>query len=223
MTEKDHFVHVSGHPSQDELREMYDLARPKIAIPVHGEFLHTKAHAEIARKSGVPKVIQVENGLAVQILNDDWMSSQTVGFVKSGYFGVDGRQLLDLNGEVIRERKKLQIAGIVTISLAVNDSLEIVSRPRVICVGSYELKHDRDAEDMIHKELQLILKNKARELDLHGGFGLQFMKKKQKRKKLQEVKIMNEIEKSIRSKMLKVFEDLMGKRPAMEVMIHLVE
>ena len=71
MTEKDHFVHVSGHPSQDELREMYQLAQPKIAIPVHGEFLHTKAHSEIARDCGVEKVLQIENGLAVKISREE--------------------------------------------------------------------------------------------------------------------------------------------------------
>ncbi len=220
MTEKDHFVHVSGHPSQDELREMYAWAQPKIAIPVHGEFLHTKTHAELARDCGVPKVIQIENGLATKLVADDYMSSETIGFVKTGYFGVDGKQLLDFNGDVIRERKKLQFAGIVIISVAIDDSLNIISNPRIICVGSYDLKNDRDAEEMLKKELQLFFKNKAKELDLHVGFGLQFMKNKKKRKKLQEAKIMPEIEKSLRSKMLKIFEELMGKRPALEIMIH---
>jgi ribonuclease J len=218
MTEKDHFVHVSGHPSQDELSEMYALAKPQIAIPVHGEFLHTKTHAELAQECGVPKVVQIENGLAVKISKD---VCEAVGFVKSGYFGVDGKQLLDLNGEVIRERKKLQFAGVVMISLAVNDSLVSTSRPRIITVGSYDLKRDRDAEDMLQKEIQFFLKNKARELNLNEGFGLKFLKNKKKKKKLQETKVMNEIEKGLRTKMLKIFEDLMGKRPALEIMIHL--
>jgi hypothetical protein len=75
---------------------------------------------------------------------------------------------------------------------------------------------------MLKKEIQFFLKHKARELNLNDGFGLQFLKKKKTRKKLQESKIMNEIEKSLRSKMLKIFEDLMGKRPALEIAIHLV-
>jgi len=218
MTEKDHFVHVSGHPSQDELREMYALAKPQIAIPVHGEFLHTKVHSELARECGVPQVLQIENGLVAKISKD---ICETVGFVKTGYFGVDGKQLLDFNGEIIRERKKLQFSGIVMISLAVNDSLISTSRPKIITVGSYDLKRDRDAEEMIQKEIQIFLKNKSRELNLNEGFGLKFLKNKKKKKKLQETKVMNEIEKGLRSKMLKVFEDLMGKRPALEIMIHL--
>ncbi|MES2962137.1 MAG: ribonuclease J [Pseudomonadota bacterium] len=222
MTEKDHFVHVSGHPSQDELREMYALAQPKIAIPVHGEFIHTKTHAELARDCGVPRVIQIENGAAVKFDGQNLASTSIVGNVKWGYIGVDGKQLLDLKGDIIRERKKLQFAGIIMISIAVTDSLTLAASPKIIGVGSYDLRRDRDTEEMLKKEIQFFLKHKARELNLNDGFGLQFLKKKKTRKKLQESKIMNEIEKSLRSKMLKIFEDLMGKRPALEIAIHLV-
>ncbi len=222
MTEKDHFVHVSGHPSQDELREMYALAQPKIAIPVHGEFIHTKTHAELAKNCGVPRVIQIENGAVVKFDRQDLAATSIVGNVKWGYIGVDGKQLLDLKGDIIRERKKLQFAGIILISIAVTDSLTLAASPKIIGVGSYDLKRDRETEEMLKKEIQFFLKHKARELNLNDGFGLQFLKKKKTRKKLQESKIMNEIEKSLRSKMLKIFEDLMGKRPALEIAIHLV-
>ncbi len=85
------------------------------------------------------------------------------------------------------------------------------------------MKNDRDAEEMLKKEIQSLVKNKARELGLEGrGFGLKFLKNKKQKKKLQETKVLNEVEKSIRSRMLKVLEDLMGKRPALEVMINLV-
>jgi ribonuclease J len=221
LTEKDHFVHVSGHPSQEELCEMYALAKPKIAIPVHGEFLHTKAHCEIAKDCNVPRVIQIENGAAVRFDAENPMKTEIVGHVKVGYIGVDGRQLLDLKCEVLKERKKLQFAGIVTISIAVNNSLTLVTKPKIISVGSYDLKHDRDSEEMLQKEIQFLLKNKARELNLNEGFGLNFLKSKKSKKRLQEGKVMAEIEKSLRNKMLKIFEDLMGKRPALEIAIHL--
>lgn len=223
MTEKDHFVHVSGHPSQDELKEMYALARPKIAIPVHGEFLHTKTHAELARDCGVPKTIQIENGLAVKLQEENFQTeSVIVGFVKHGYFGVDGRQLLDLGGEVIRERRKLQNAGIVTVSLIVNGNLELIAKPRIQCIGSYDLKSDRDSENFMHQEIQFFLKNKAKEYGLNKvnkGLGLSFLKNK--KKKVKGPSNSNELEKALRSKMLKIFEDLMGKRPVLEVTIHL--
>lgn len=221
MTEKDHFVHVSGHPSQDELKEMYALARPKIAIPVHGEFLHTKTHAELARDCGVPKTIQIENGLAVKLQEEDFQSQSGIaGMVRSGYFGVDGKQLLDLKGEVIRERRKLEDAGIVIVSLAVDSALELIGKTRILCIGSYDLKQDRDAENFLHSEINYFLKHKAKELGLtKSSKGLQFLKKKQK--KLNDRASVVEIEKALRGKLLKFFEDLMGKRPAIEVTIHL--
>ena len=222
LTEKDHFVHVSGHPSQDELREMYALARPKIAIPVHGEFIHTKTHCDLAVAAGVPRTIQIENGLAVKIDKDNPQNSQQVGFVKSGYFGVDGKQLLDLKSEILRERKKLQLGGVVYVTFACDERLNVLSKIRIHCIGSYDLKADREAEEMMQKEIYIFLKHKAKEYDLNSGFGLRFLKKKSKKKKGSDGKFIAEIEKSLRSKMLKIFEDLMGKRPALEVAISLV-
>jgi ribonuclease J len=221
ITEKDHFVHVSGHPSQDELKEMYQLARPKIAIPVHGEFIHTKAHGDLARSVGVPKIMQVENGLVVKLSKDNFETeSATIGFVKSGYFGVDGKQLLDLKGEVIKERRKLQTAGIVTISLALNNSLNLISRVKIIAVGCYDIKNDYYVKEMIEREVSILLRNKSKELNLGGGIKIPFLSKKSK--KLPEGKITAEIEKALRSKVIKIFGDLIGKRPALEIFCHLV-
>ncbi|MFZ9469662.1 MAG: ribonuclease J [Rickettsiales bacterium] len=220
MTEKDHFVHVSGHPSKEELRELYALARPKLAIPVHGEFIHTKTHCELAKECGVEKTIQIENGLAIKIDKNNIISSDKIGFVKTGYIGVDGKQLLDLKSDIIRERKKLQEAGIVVISFAVNNNLKIHSKIIMNAVGSYDFKSDREAEDVIHKEIEIFIRNKARELNLNDSFGINFLKKK--KKKITETKILAEIEKSLRSRLLKIFEDFMGKRPALEINILMI-
>ena len=222
MTEKDHFVHVSGHPSKDELREMYALARPRIAIPVHGEFIHTKTHCDLARECGVEKVIQIENGLAIKLDKDNIISSDKIGFVKAGYLGVDGKQLIDLKSDIIRERKKLQESGIVIVTLALSDSLKILARPKISAIGSFDFRRDYEAETMIRKEIEIFLKNKARELNLNDGFGLNFLRKKKKKADLKESKIIAEIEKSLRSKLLKIFEDLMGKRPALEIEIMMI-
>lgn len=222
MTEKDHFVHVSGHPSRDELKQMYQLARPQIAIPVHGEFIHTKAHCELAQECGVNRVIQTENGLAIR-LSSDLGRCEAVGKVKTGYFGIDGNQLIDLKSEVIRERKKLQEAGVIVISLSVNDSLKILGRIAISSIGSYPLNQDQESENLLRSEINNFLKNRARELDLQDGFGLNFLKKKKKRQKLQGSKIIKDLEKQLRSRLLKIFEELMGKRPALEVIIHLID
>jgi len=222
MTEKDHFVHVSGHPSRDELREMYQLVKPKIAIPVHGEFLHTKNHCDLAKECSVERVIQTENGLAIRI-SKDLSLCEEIGKVKSGYFGIDGYQLIDLKSEVIRERKKLQETGIIIISIAVNDNLKLKSKSSIISVGSYPINQDPETENLIHDEIILFLKNRARELNLDDGFGIGFLKKKKKQKLKKESKIVKDLEKQLRSRLLKIFEQLTGKRSAIEVIIHLVD
>lgn len=222
MTEKDHFVHVSGHPSQDELKEMYALARPKIAIPVHGEFIHTKTHCELARQCGISKTIQIENGAVIKLDSNDIISSEKIGFVKTGYFGIDGKQLIDLKSDLIRERKKLQESGIVIISMAIGDNLKQKARTKILAIGALDLKNDREAEDIIRHEIDIFLRQKAKELNIDDGFGLNFISKKRKKAKLKEGKIITEIEKALRSKLLKIFEDLIGKRPALEVNILMI-
>jgi ribonuclease J len=217
LTEKDHFVHVSGHPSQTELQIMYDLAKPKIAIPVHGEFIHTKTHCELAIECGVQKAIQTENGLVIKIDAQNPTASSEVGFVKSGYLGVDGKQLLDLNCEVIKERKKLQDSGAVFVSLYLDKQLVRQKQSKIVCVGSYNLKEDKLAYDLIYKELDSLLKGKAKETKLDDkSFSFNFLKKK---KACDYSKIALELEKASKNKLAKIFNDLMGKKPVIEMNI----
>jgi len=59
MTDDDHLVHVSGHPARDELRRMYRLVKPTYSVPVHGEWRHLSAHAELAREAGVDRLMKI--------------------------------------------------------------------------------------------------------------------------------------------------------------------
>ena len=67
VTGKDHFIHVSGHPARDELTRMYQLTRPRISVPVHGERRHLAEHAALARTCRVPKAIVNENGGMIRL------------------------------------------------------------------------------------------------------------------------------------------------------------
>jgi ribonuclease J len=219
MTEKDHFVHVSGHPSKQELIEMYHLVKPQIAIPVHGEFIHTKTHCEIALNCGVKRSIQVENGCAIKIDKNDINGSNKIGNVRTGYLGIDGKILIDLKSDIIRERKKLMECGVVFVSFAVSEDLKIKSKIKLITIGSYDLNKDHETEKMLKFEIEKFIKNKAKEFNLDEKFGLKFFIKRRKKDKINESKILNEIEKSLRSKLLKIFEDLTSKRPMVEITI----
>lgn len=223
ITEKDHFVHVSGHPYQEELKEMYELAKPKISIPVHGEFIHTKTHCEIAESCNVTKAIQSENGRIIKIDQDNPESSKVIGFVQSGYLGVDGTNLISFDSPVIRERKKLQNSGIVTVSLVITELLEIVSKPVIQAIGSYDLNSDVTAENLIREEINKFFKHKSSNAKSLGGLNLNFLKKKKKKTRNSTTNILKEeTSKALRSKLMEIFDDLMGKRPIIEVIIHII-
>lgn len=118
ITEKEEFVHTSGHPCQGELAEMYEIAKPLISVPVHGEPCHIYKHAELARSFGVEKVVKVENGTLVKL---DEESPEVLGKVHSGYMAVDGASILPMDSEVLRERKILSENGVVVVTIMIDN------------------------------------------------------------------------------------------------------
>ena len=115
LTERDHFVHVSGHPGQEELKEMYDLIKPQMVIPVHGEVMHINEHVRFVKKLGIKEVLRVTNG-SVSILQKS--KSQVIGEVNSGYLGVDGNSLIDIDNVIIKQRRIIAENGIIKIGRA---------------------------------------------------------------------------------------------------------
>ncbi len=216
ITERDHFVHVSGHPYQDELIEMYQMAKPKIAIPVHGEFIHTKTHSEIAKSQNVEKVIQPENGMAIKINFKEPEKSQPIGFVPSGYLGVDGKHLINLESPIIKQRKKLAYGGVFIASVCLDQSLKLISPPYIKAIGSYDIEDDFHIKDIIISEITNIIKQKAKKLKVSDSFTLKFLRKKQS---IKEVAVINEIEKSLRTIIGKVFKDIMDKKPYIDIKV----
>lgn len=91
VTERDAFVHVSGHPARDDLRELYDWTRPRIVIPVHGEARHMQAHAELATSCGVPQTLVPFNGSVVRLAPGP---AEIVGKVHAARLRVEGERLV---------------------------------------------------------------------------------------------------------------------------------
>jgi ribonuclease J len=220
ITEKDHFVHVSGHPNQDELREMYDLAKPKIAVPVHGEFVHIQHHSAIAKEMGVQKVITVENGAVVKLSKD---VADIVGFVQSGYYGVDGRQLVPINGEIIKTRRKLEHGGIVIVNVVVNsENGEIVGSPVILAPGCYDFRSDPETYDTLKREINFKIRNSLKDAGISKK-GLKdkiFSKKQKKNNNLDKIEAT--LEKTVTTYISKVLNELIGKKPLVEVIIRLI-
>lgn len=132
ITEKDAFVHVSGHPSRDELAEMYALARPQIAVPVHGEPRHLVEHARFAQSLQVPHGIVPRNGDLIRLAPG---APDVVEQVPAGRLAIDGDELIPLQGGTLQARRKLAFNGAVSVSLAVDRDGHLVTPPQVSMTG----------------------------------------------------------------------------------------
>lgn len=141
FTQRDAPVHVSGHPAQDELREMYRMVRPRLALPVHGELRHMLAHAEIARECGVAQVITVENGAMVRLAPGP---AEVVETVASGRLALEGNRLVHLDGNLVRDRTKAIYKGLAVATVVVNNKGALVRAPLLSTVGLVE-----DGEDFV--------------------------------------------------------------------------
>ncbi len=132
VTETDEFVHVSGHPCQDELVRMYQLVRPQVAIPVHGEARHLAAHAELARDCQVNEVLVIENGAVVRL---DTAGAAVVGEAPAGRVASDGNTLLPVDGPALQQRRRVAGNGGAVASLVVDRRGRLVASPRVTLIG----------------------------------------------------------------------------------------
>jgi len=128
ITERDHFVHVSGHPCRDDLVAMYQWIKPALAIPVHGEARHLAEHAALAREMQVPETITTRNGLMTRIAPGP---AEVIAEVAHGRIYLDGDVLTAHDEGAVRERRKLAFAGAVFISLVLDESGEVRGEPQV--------------------------------------------------------------------------------------------
>ncbi len=131
MTDDDHLVHVSGHPARDELRRMYRLVKPRYAVPVHGEWRHLSAHAELAREAGATPFM-MEDGDIITL----WPNRPEItGSAPVGRLVLDGARLVPLKGEVMSARRRMLFNGIVVASIAVDQAGKLLGRPKVSAPG----------------------------------------------------------------------------------------
>ena len=135
ITEKEAHVHVSGHPGREDMIAMYQLIKPKISVPVHGEGSHLAQHAELARSCQVPDVVIPRNGSAIKLAPG---LPEEVALVPISCLGLDGNRVIELNGKIIKERKKLVFSGIITVTLILNKEALCQQNPIISAVGVYE-------------------------------------------------------------------------------------
>lgn len=128
-------IHVSGHPSQEELKLMINLTRPKFFVPVHGEYRMLIKHAELAKDVGIAedKVFVAENG---QVLDFTRRSGRIAGRVTAGKVLVDGLGVGDVGNIVLRDRKQLSQDGILIVVVTLNRETGILmAGPDIVSRG----------------------------------------------------------------------------------------
>src|SRR5262249_3184318 len=142
ITDRTHLVHVSGHPRRAELEEMFGWVKPKIVIPVHGEALHLHEHAALARRCGVPEVVQCRNGDLVQLAPQ----VRIVDEVPAGRLYKDGILLVEAEARTGADRRRLGFAGAVSVAPALTSKGELIDEPSLDLIGIPE--SDRDGSSM---------------------------------------------------------------------------
>jgi ribonuclease J len=132
-TERDHpGIHVSGHPCREDLAQMYQWARPTIAVPTHGERRHLLEHAAFARGLQAPQQVTPRNGDMVRLAPG---RAEIIDEVPAGRLYVDAGVVTPENGEALRERRHAAHNGVLTVALALDSRGRIVSGPQVRALG----------------------------------------------------------------------------------------
>jgi len=142
VTDRDHFIHVSGHPARDELAQMYQWVRPQISIPVHGEARHLASHAELARDCQVPQAIVAENGTLISLSVE--RGAEVLDQVPSGRLLLDGTRLIPSDSPIIRGRHKLVYSGVAFLSLVVDEKGALANEPCLSLQGVLEPDEEAD-------------------------------------------------------------------------------
>ena len=120
ITEENAFVHVSGHPNRDDLKDMYSWVKPKSVIPVHGEHRHMIEQAKFAKEMKVPHSLQIENGDIIKIFPGE--NPKIIDKAPSGRMYLDGSISVREDSNSIKERRTLAINGYLEVTLPIGNN-----------------------------------------------------------------------------------------------------
>ena len=168
ISEENEFVHVSGHPNREDLKEMYNWINPKCIIPVHGEHRHMIEHVNFAKEMQVPETVLVENGDIVKLYPGS--KPQVYDRAPSGKLFVDGNISVDEDAKSIKERKNLSANGILDVTILINSKGNVHDRPILTFVGLPVIQNDEfkyGLEEEIDKTARTFsLSNKKQESNI---------------------------------------------------------
>jgi ribonuclease J len=126
-------IHVSGHPCRDELADMYEWARPRSAIPVHGEHRHLIAHAALAKELGVAEPCRVHNGDVVRLAP---APTEVIDAVQTGRLHLDGYIMTEGGSAALKERRKISYNGVVFVAVPIDAANRLAGQVEVELAGA---------------------------------------------------------------------------------------
>ncbi|MDF2368654.1 ribonuclease J, partial [Sneathiella sp.] len=194
ITEADEFVHVSGHPAREELTDMYRIVKPKIAIPVHGEARHIRAHCELALSLGVEQAIEITNGNVLKLAPGE---AEIIDDVPSGRLAVDAGGLTPLDGEFLTTRRRLVYNGSVSGVVIVNDKGQITEDPIIRLRGVLDESLFTELQKELREQI-IINHNKLKKQD-----------------KMDD----EQVEETAHNAVRRVFRRLAGRRPITDIYV----
>ena len=150
ITDKTHFIHVSGHPARDEMRQMFQLVRPRMVIPVHGETRHMMEHVNFALECGVPVAKAISNGQVMQLAPEP--APTIIDNVPTGRLGLDGKtngqyRLLPLDGEQLKVRRRMIFNGAAVVTVVMDRTGKILNDPIITAPGLLDSVLDEEIHD----------------------------------------------------------------------------
>tara|TARA_Y100000813_G_scaffold121013_1_gene86755 strand:- start:635 stop:2296 length:1662 start_codon:yes stop_codon:yes gene_type:complete len=168
ITEETDFVHVSGHPNREDLKDMYNWVKPDSIIPVHGEHRHMNEHINFAKEMQIPHALRIEDGDVVRIFPGK--NPEIIDKAPSGKMYLDGNIAVGEDSQSIKERKNLSLNGYLEITLILNNSGKL-NKPIISYRGIPENNFDEkiifEMEDNIFTTCRSFsMKNKNQEKNL---------------------------------------------------------
>ena len=164
ISEENEFVHVSGHPNRDELKEMYEWIKPRSIIPVHGEQRHMLEHIDFAKKMKIPYPIKVENGDIVRFSKDT--TPEVFDKAPYGKIYLDGNIGVEEEAKSIKERKNLSANGFLNVVIIIN-SRQNTHEPAIINLKGLPIKDleqfNFTMQDQINKSLKTFSLNNIKQ------------------------------------------------------------
>jgi ribonuclease J len=139
ITDRQAFIHVSGHPGRPELAEMYRWIRPQVLVPVHGELRHMHEQARFGRAEGIPTAVDQSNGDIIRLAPGKPVK---IGDAPFGRLVLDGDVILPADGSTINERRRLALYGLISVAVALRDG-RLIGTPQVRIQG-VPVEEDRD-------------------------------------------------------------------------------